>query len=392
MKKLKSLKSFILSAILLLICFGLCSCGKGSSEAFIELPDISESESSSQASQGLSQKLLDTRFPPVLKSITLTPSEPIAGSTTKITVKIYNNPATSNDVTSNVTLHYMKDFDGVWQSINLTTTDNMNWTGNFPAFNKDVEIVYSIRAVDTSENVFVTVSCKEYEITGYELFQTDFLNDCTKATSDLSSCTDTLPRGCFFKGSIDDNPINDADSLSPPDGDIADIRIGFGNENNMDIIYYDVAVQGEINVGSANPVDLHYYNGMMINPEKAGNTKNLSSILATKGAAYLVYNPLISLIPNEESCSFSYMDNNSTVQNTSLLNCRTKSDTNHIVFKIKIDDVANIIGDNPSDTYDFVAYTGTITDTDTLEGDYFDNTHFTSAKFDFNGEYYFQVK
>ncbi len=343
--------------------------------------------------QDLIQELLDTRFPPELKGITLDPAEPVAGAPTKVAVEIYNDSSASSDTTTGVTFYYMVNFDGVWQAIELESGDSKKWTGEMPGFAKDDEIVYSVRAVDSSTNVFTTVPCKADEVEGFGPFQPEYLKDCAKTTPDLSSCEDSKPRGCFFKGSGDDDPIDDEDSISPVDGDFSEIRVGFGTENNEEVMYYDIAVQGKIYKGTANPVDLRAYVGLAINPDKVGKAKDLDSLLASSGGAALVYAPLADLAGGMvKSCSFTYMKGGSAVQDDKAVKCQSKDGTNHLIFKIKRKDAVNVVGANPSNTLNFFAVTASITNISPVEGKKFDNTHFTSAKFDFDGEYYFQVK
>jgi hypothetical protein len=263
-----------------------------------------------------------------------------------------------------------------------------------PAFNKDDEIVYSIWAIDSSTNVFVTVPCKADEVDGFGPFQDNFLNDCTKVNPDMSACKDTKPRGCFFRGAVDDDPLNDEDSIAPADSDFVDVRVGFGKENDQDVIYYDLTVQGKINKGTTNPMDLRAYAGLVVNPDKVGKVKDLDSILAMNGAAALLYAPLADIAGGMvKSCSLIYKKGDSTAQDDAAVKCWSKEGSNHLIYKIKRKEAVSAIGANPSNIINFFAVTASVTSiTEPYGGKKFDNTHFTAAKIDYDGEYYFQVK
>jgi len=335
--------------------------------------------------QDLITNLLDTRFPPELKSVKLEPAEPVAGSPTKVTAEIYNDSAVTSDTTTGVALYYMVNFDGVWIPVEMSSDDSKVWTGELPAFAKDDEIIYSLRATDSSTNVLTTVPCKVGEMEGDAIAGPAHLKDCVKS-GDLTTCeSDTKPRMCLSKGSADEDPLNDEDSKMPADSDFMDVRVGYDDT----YYYYDLSVEGKIYQGTANPLDIRAYVGLVINPDKVGKVRDLDAILSSSGAAALVYAPLADLAGGvAKSCSMTYMKGNGAEQDGNAVVC--KASANHLIFKIKRKNAEQIIGKNPSGVLDFLAVTATITNLSPVNGTKYDFTHFTSAQF--TDEPYFQVK
>jgi len=336
--------------------------------------------------QDLITQLLDTRFPPELKGYKLSPAEPVAGQPTKITVDISNDASVTSDTTSGVTVYYMVNWTEPWQSIELESGDSKSWTGELPAFNSGDEVVFAIRAIDSSTNVFSTIPCKV--IPEEEILTAKHLNDCTKVASpDVSACVDDLkPHGCLMRISADEDPLDDEDAKIPVDSDYVDYRVGYDDN----YIYLDLTVQGKIYQGTMNPIDIRAYASLILNPDKIGKIKNLDALLAAGGGAVLLYAPLADMAGGlVKSCALIYMKGKEAVQDDKAVQCKTKN--NHLVYKIKKSALPAAIGANSSSIYHFFSVTAAITNFPSpVEGKPYDYSHISAAHF--TEDTYFQVK
>ncbi|HOX28287.1 MAG TPA: hypothetical protein PLQ76_03935 [bacterium] len=333
--------------------------------------------------QDMIQRLLATRFPPELKGYTLEPADPVAGQPTKITVKISNDPSVTQDETGMVNIYYMVNSDMVWKTITLEG-DGKTWTGEFPAFNSGDEIIFSIHAVDSSLNAFTTVPCTV--IANEELFVKDYVDgDCTRSEEGLKACENALPRGCMMKMATDDDPLDDPDDQIIPDGDFVDYRIGYDDN----AVYADLAVQNKISEGTMNPIDIHGYVGLVLNPDKIGKVKDLDSLLNSGGGAILLDAPLAAMAGGLiKPCFYGYMQGNTTIMDEKAVSCKARS--NHLTFAIKKDALKKI-GENKSGVYQFLWAGATITNFPTpIEGKPYDVSHVTSAWF--TDQTYFKVQ
>jgi hypothetical protein len=338
--------------------------------------------------QDLITNLLETRFPPELQSINLAPAEPAAGQPTKITINIFNDSSVTSDTLTGLVVYYMVNFDGKWNVLEVTSDDNKTWTGEFPAFQKDDEIVYSIRATDSSTNVFTTVPCKIGELEADYLKSANRMNDCTKAGADLTACDDPTPRDCFMSMSQTDETIKkDAGKNIPKESNFVDYRVGYDDAN----VYVDLTVEGKtVSEGTMNPIDIRGYVGLILNPDKIGKIKDLDGLLAAGGGAVMLYAPLADMAGGMiKSCALIYMKSNSMVQDDKGLACARKQ--NHLLFSIKKASLPSAVGANTSGIYHFFIASLAITNFPSpVEGKPFDYSHITSVQL--TDQPYFQVK
>ncbi len=336
--------------------------------------------------QDLITDLLDTRFPPEFKDYQLDPAEPVAGQPTKISVNIFNDSSVTSDTTSSVSVYYLVNWEEPWKSIELESGDSKAWTGELPAFNSGDEVVFAIRAIDSSTNVFTTVPCKV--IPEEEILTAKHLKDCTKVASpDVAACNDDLlPHGCLMRISSDEEPLDDEDAKIPVDSDYVDYRVGYDDN----FIYLDLAVQGKVYQGTMNPIDIRAYAALVLNPDKIGKTKNLDDLLAAGGGGVLLYAPLADMAGGlVKSCALIYMKGNEAVQDDKAVQCKAKD--NHLVYKIKKANLPSAIGANPSNVLHFFSVTAAITNFPSpVEGKPYDYSHISAAHF--TEDTYFQVK
>jgi len=336
--------------------------------------------------QDMINDLLATRFPPELKEWTLDPEVPVAGEETTINVKIYNPADLTSDTTMNVDVLYSKDFGENWESFQLESSDDKTWTGAFPAFESGDEVIFSIRAQDSSTNVFTTVPCmasSDFELAPEFLID----EDCVHTSDDLSACEDFLPRGCLMRMSVDTDPLNDEEDTIPGWGDYVDYRVGY----NEEFTFIDLVAEGDISGGTMTPTDIHLYAALIINPDKLGGDTSLEALLTAGGV--MVYSPLLKQFESTgyvADCFFGFNKGGTFGVDKKGIKCMAKD--NHLIFRLDNSILKNI-GDNESSQYQFLAITGNVTDVSdfsNIKGGPLDINHITTAHF--TEETYFAVE
>jgi len=309
------------------------------------------------------QDLLATRFPPELHSVTLNPENPVGGEPTAIEVEIYNDAELTDDETVEVYVLYSTDFGGSWDYIELDTDDDKLWYGELPAFNGGDEVIYAVRAVDTSSNVFTQVPCVTFDedVLDGKTYSKDYvMNDCVNGT-DKEDCGDFIPRLCMMQLGLDEEPIDDEEDQVPNEFDILDHRFGF----NADYFYFDVVTEGTITQGTMNPVDLHLFAAVLGNYDLVGKETDLTALMDAGGV--LVYAPLAEMAGGEFlPCLWGYSQGGDFAQDGDSVECIQKK--NHLMWKMERA-AFDKIGDNPSGWLFFLTLNGAITNfPDPIEG------------------------
>ncbi len=327
--------------------------------------------------QEIVEDMLATRFPPELHSLTLDPEQPVAGEPTAVSVEIFNDSQITDDETVEVYVFYMVNWSMEWESIELESDDDKNWTGTLPAFESGDEVVYAVHAVDSSNNVFTSVPCT-IEPEEDLMTQWHIMEDCVNGGEDLSACEDKLPRACWFRMSSDEEPINDEDDEVFPYGDYVDFRIGYDGDN----VYLDFAVESKIDKGKMTPTDIHLYAAAAINPDAMGKDTSIEALLAAGGV--MVFSPLLKQFESTgyvSDCFFGYQQGTDFGIDKSNIKCLDKK--NHLVYQLSWD-LIDKLGDNPSGVVQFLTLSGVVTDISdfsNLKGQIIDYSHVTSAHF-----------
>lgn len=311
--------------------------------------------------------LMATRWPPLAKSVTLDPEAPAADQAVSVTAEVFNDTEVTEDETSEVYLIYTTDGGATWNQVELEQQDNEKlWTGEIPGQPSGTEVLYGIKALDSSGNVYVEAVCK---MPGSPLEIEDYIdNDCVNK-GDVSLCEAKMPRGCMFPLSSDDSPLNDEAALISDDFDFWDYRIGYDDDN----VYMDLAVEGKVSPGTASPMNIHLYIGGVLNPDKPASGTGLDAI-ARQGGAF-IHGPLLTLSGGlAKPCSFLYQKGNTAVQDETAIKCIAKR--NHLLYVVK----RSAIGDNPSNILEFLALSAAGTSISPVNGALYDNSHFTNVR------------
>lgn len=322
------------------------------------------------------EDLLATRFPPVLKSVTLDPAAPVAGQPTAVTVEISNNADITTDETSNVSIFFSKDAGATWESIDLESEDNKVWKGELPAFDSGAEVTYGVFAKDSSENVFTTVSCK---VNSEELLKGEYAEgDCVNGGE--GNCDSTLPRGCMFKQSVLNDPTKLGDQV-PGGADILDQRVGYDDES----IFIDIIFKDKVDPGSINPMDIRAFVAILVDTDKAGSTTNIDELIDAGGI--VVYAKHAAIAGGMfKPCFLGYNKAGTLAQDEAGATCKTPGTKNHLVLKVK----RSALPENTSGRYDVLSAVATITNISPVTGKLFDFTHITTNQF--ASEYTFVVE
>ncbi|MFH1540097.1 MAG: hypothetical protein ABIH66_14175 [bacterium] len=313
------------------------------------------------------ENLLSTRWPPVVDDVTLDPEEPAEDEEVTITVttKVVSNEST--DYTSEAVVVYSTDGGETWDEIELEEgDDDTEWIGTFPGFESGTEVIYGIRAVDSSDNVYVELPCEPAEWPPAD----EYIEEDCVAEEDFSACGGNLPRYCMFPMSKDDEG-DDEDSVVPADLDFWESRVG----QSEDKYYADLVVEGKIYEGTISPMDIYLYAVLIINPDK-GEAESIGEIL-DKGIV-LAYVPNIDIAggmlpPGADKCMIIWKEGNDAAFDNDSITCKKKK--NHLF----IDFDKEMAFDNPSEYLTWVMINGHATNIDPFEGKPGNFTHFTNV-------------
>jgi hypothetical protein len=307
------------------------------------------------------EDLLATRFPPQLLSVELDPESPGADEAVTVTAEIQNDASITDDETSEAYIFFSADGGETWEEVEMETEDDKTWTAEIPGQESGATVIWGIRAVDSSSNFYTDLPCKVSEPVPYDGYKT-----CTEE----EDCESALPYGCVFALASDESPIDDEDQVIPDDFDFQNFRIAYDDDN----IYLDLVVQGKVSDGSASPMNIHGYVGVLINTDKGGNSTDLTELLSA--GAIMLHAPLAKLAGGlVKPCFYGYQQGGDFVQDTGPLTCKDKG--NHLFFTIKRD----AIEDNPSNQLQFLGANASITSISPIAGGVYDNTRITQVNF-----------
>ncbi|MEW5944806.1 MAG: hypothetical protein AB1742_01275 [bacterium] len=323
--------------------------------------------------QDLVDDMLATRYPPMLESVTTSPESPAGGEDVEITAVIQNDSSLTDDETVEAYVVYSADGGESWDEVELEQGgDDKTWTGTIPGQDSGTELIYAVRAIDTSENVYVEMVC---DVDG-ENWPPDTDEDCV-STEDPSNCESNLPVNCLFPMSRDESPLDDEDSLVNEDLDFWDYRVGNDGEN----YYIDLAVQGEITSGTVSPMDVYGYVVLMINPDKGGAGGGLEELLDS--GLLVLYAPHAEIAGGAAPifpCMIGWKQGSSMATDRESISCDAAK--NHLFLSFPIEKAF----DNPSAYLTYLVLNGHITNISPLTGDIGNYSHWTNAKIADPGE------
>lgn len=320
---------------------------------------------------GLQEKIedmLSTRWPPLVEDVTLDPEEPTEEDEVEITVTTPPTSDESTDYTSEAVVVYSTDDGETWDEIELEEgEDETEWSGTFPTFESGTEVLYSIRAVDSSDNVYVELACEPEEWPPSD----DYVDEDCIVEEDYSACETSLPRDCMFPMAKDDEG-DDEDSVVPADLDIWETRVG----HSEDEMYLDLAVEGKIYAGTISPMDIYLYAWVVKNPDM-GEAETIEDLLE-KGIA-VAYIPNIEIgggaIPAGASdCTIAWQEGSEAAFDSDNVECKKKR--NHLLISFQ----KEMAFDNPSEYLTFVAVNGHLTELSVDAAHVGNFTHFTNAR------------
>lgn len=306
--------------------------------------------------------------PPVLESLTLEPSFPKAGQSAFLLAKIYNDSRYTTDKTEQVQIYYSVDSGNTWNTIQMSQQLNLNyWEGQIPGQAPGTNVIYGIKAKDSSGNLYIEASC---EISGNPLLSTNYIaQDCVNS-NDISQCDAQKPRNCMFPLANDDAPLDDTSDSIPDNSDYWDYRIGYDN----DYIYFDLAVEGEISGGSASPFSILFYFINVYNPDSTVYDSSSSSSIAH--SALLNYGPLSKLTGGMfNTCSFMHENDTEWIQDSKIIECIEQD--NHLIFKVK----ENYFGDMPDGLLQLLTLSTDLTELWPAQSELYDYSRYTNVRF-----------
>ena len=307
--------------------------------------------------------LLSTRYPPELKEINLSNATPAADEAVTVTIKVYNDTKVTEDETSAVYLEYTTDGGKTWQQLETATDDNKTWTAEIPGQPSGTEVMYAVKAVDSSGNYFMDVPCKtdSFPPEGY------VEASCVESDDINAACANAVPIACMMPMSRDDDPLNDEDDAIPKDADFLDYRVGY---NDTDI-FVDMAAEDKITQGSASPMDIRAYAAVIVNPDKGAKGADLDTLLTMGG--FVLEAPLAKIAGGMvKPCFYGYNKGGTFIQDEKGVDCSMKG--KHVSFSIK----RAALGANPSNQITLFTFDGHITSISPIAGAAWDNNHWTT--------------
>ncbi|MFA6451679.1 MAG: hypothetical protein WCX65_19565 [bacterium] len=286
-------------------------------------------------------RLEATMFPPETHTVTLKPDPPKADTITEITVEVYNNAGETEDKTTDAWVIYSSDGGSTWDQIDLEQmADGKTWKGELPAFPAGAEVLYGIRAKDTTTNVYTETPCL---------------------------VTSWPPDGdpCMFDLAVDDEPVDDDPALVPDDFDI----LGFRGGEDDEYLYAEIKVQGKASAGTLAPTYAHIYGIVVQNPDRGSPND-----IVTQGFLG-VWIPYASAFGYQDCMVISKPGADVKLESGSIT-CKTDGDS-RLWFKVNKKE----IGSNPRRYIRIMAADGAITNFSPLQGLYYDYSHITSLVF-----------
>ena len=314
------------------------------------------------------QLLLSTRFPPNITSISIEPDSPAADEAVVITASISNDAKVTDDETTDAFVQYSVDGGETWEEVEMDQgADRKTWTAEIPGQPSGTEVMYLIRARDTSSNITTDMPCP-IESLPYD----GYLDKTCDGAEDLTAaCAPALPIGCVISMARDETPIDDEDNLIPKHFDMIDYRAGYNDE----YLFFDLVTEGKQGPGSASPMDMRIYAVVIANPDRGNKGTDLDSVI-TQGVAVL-YLPLANITGGlVKSCFVGYMKGNDFIQDEGAVTCEQTG--NDLFLRVK----RSSIGANPSQMLTAIALNGSIKSISPIAGQPYDISQWTTFNFE----------
>lgn len=316
------------------------------------------------------EKLLESRYPPEVKSVSISPEAPAADAPVTVTAVIQNDADITSDTTDGVSLFYSADGGKTWaDSVAMTQGDDeKTWTGEIPGQPAGTEVVYALSAVDSSGNVLSDVPCKtdDFPFEGYDEAS------CISKDNAADACKTPRPIGCMMPLARGDQPLKEI----PPYADFLDYQAGY----NDDDIFITASTAEKIGEGTASPLDIRGYAVVLLNLDKGGKNADLDSLLSLGAVA--VYAPMAKIAGGlVKPCFFGYQKGTDFVQDEKSMTCKLQG--NKLILKIK----REALGDNPSGQVVMFVADLHITSISPIAGEVWANNHWTTVNMTGNRSY-----
>lgn len=192
----------------------------------------------SQAATGLGAFITQNE-PPVVKSVTLDPAQPLADEAVTVTAVIQNDPAYTSSRPLEAFIHYSSDGGALWQTIEMEAAGSSRekWIARIPAQAQSAEIQYFFTAMDDAGNVLQELPVQAVA----QPWQKNVL-----------------------QGIQDEN---DSQRIAQNDLDV----LGAGAAFDGDYLYLSMDVQGLVSPGTVSPLAAHMYSVGIYYPEELNN-------------------------------------------------------------------------------------------------------------------------
>ena len=308
------------------------------------------------------QEIIMGRSTPAVKNLAVTPLQPKADEPVTLSAQVYTYPRSKGDDTDRVDIIYTTDEGKTWNSVPMEqdAENNKVWAGKIPGQPSGTKVLYGIRALNYSGNMYVEAVCK---LSDTPINDDEYL----KTSCEGKNCDPLLPRGCMFPMSLYNVDSDDDEAAAIPDElDIREAHVGYTDDK----LYIDVATKGRISSGTVSPMNIHIYVAGGINPDKPGIGSGVESVV-TQGAA-MVYIPVNAEAP----CAIYYMRVMEIMQDKINAACAAKD--SHLVFTAE----RKITEPNPSKSLEFIAFDLSQMSIMPSSIPLYDYTHFTRIRFD----------
>lgn len=286
-------------------------------------------------------RLQATMYPPIVHNVTLSPDPPKTDTITEITAEIENDTNKTDDITTDAWVNYSSDGGATWNQADMERVGTSKvWKTELPAFPSGTEVIYGIRAKDTSTNILAETTCL---------------------------VTSWPPDGdpCMFDLAVSDLSQGEKNALMSDDFDIVSLHGGVDEE----YLYVEIKVDGIISAGTLTPVYAHVYGVAVQNPDR-GNPNDIVS-----QGFIAVWIPMAEAF-GFQNCMVLSRPANNVVMDNSNISCKTDGGS-RLWMKIN----RKAIGNNPSKYIRILAADGAFTNITPLAGLYYDYTHVSSLSF-----------
>ncbi|MEW5945593.1 MAG: hypothetical protein AB1742_05290 [bacterium] len=286
-------------------------------------------------------ELYRTMYPPWTYDVKIGADEDGWGAVEAV---VYNDRDLTDDETYEVYIVYSTDSGESWETVELDQgAGGQKWFGRLPEeLEEKEEILYYIKALDTSTNVYTELACP--------------IGDAEDAED-----------GCWFDVAVDEPPVDDETAVIPDEFDIRSFRAGYSE----DYLYLSFLVEGEIKEGTASPLDLHGHVAAIINPDRGDPVEIL-----TQGFL-AAYAPLAEMF-TYPGCMLVYYpgspDEDYYIDRESI---RCYTDGSYLTLEID----RGAFGENPSGYLKVAGGNGRLASISPVSGNFYDLTHVSTLTF-----------